>query len=102
LSRIAAAIAALEGSQPHALRAKPPKEKPRKKSSAPAAGKANVIRWMEQVLRQEQGMPSETLRSLVEDELTKAGFSRMGFSLRFKEALADPRFEELHGEVRLR
>lgn len=94
LIRISSAIAALEGTELPAAGGKAAKGKERKKISAPAAGKADVIEQVQKVLRKKGVVKDEELRSLVEEEITKAGFTRMGFSLRFKEALADSKFKQ--------
>lgn len=102
LVRISSAIAALEGTDFQAAGGKAAKSKERKKISAPSAGKADVIDQVQQILRSRGVVKSADLRSLVEEEITKAGFTRMGFSLRFKEALADPKFIETPEGICLR
>ncbi len=101
LVRISSAIAALEGTELHAAGGKAAKAKERKKITAPSAGKADVIRLMEQILGKKQTVRIDALKSQVEEEITKAGFTRMGFSLRFKEAMADSKFKETSEGVRL-
>lgn len=101
LVRISSAIAALEGTELHAAGGKAAKAKERKKITAPSAGKADVIRLMEQILGKNQTIRIDALKSQVEEEITKAGFTRMGFSLRFKEAMADSKFKETSEGVRL-
>jgi len=101
LVRISSAIAALEGTELHAAGGKAAKAKERKKITAPSAGKADVIRLMEQILGKNQTVRIDALKSQVEEEITKAGFTRMGFSLRFKEAMADSKFKETSEGVRL-
>ena len=56
---------------------------------------------MEQILGKNQTIRIDALKSQVEEEITKAGFTRMGFSLRFKEAMADSKFKETSEGVRL-
>ena len=103
LSRIAAAIAALDGLQPSLAAVKAGKPlKERKRLLNPAAGKRDVIEYVRAILESEGVVEQSALRSLVEAQLTKAGFTRMGFSLRFKEALADAQFVDTPAGVRLK
>lgn len=74
----------------------------RKKSDKPAAGKAQVATFLQAVLEENDVLDEPTLREQVEAKLTEAGYSRMGFALRFKEALQQSRFVETPGGIRLR
>ena len=80
LSRIDGALKAL-GEKPNG-----------KKARKPAATKDEVIEAMLSVLDSGNTLAEEELRTQVEQRITEAGKSRMGFSLRFKEALQDSRF----------
>lgn len=102
LVRISSAIAALEGTELHAAGGKAAKAKERKKITAPSAGKADVIEHVQKILQKKGVVKSEELKALAEEEITKAGFTRMGFSLRFKEALGDAKFVETPEGMRLK
>lgn len=102
LVRISSAIAALEGTDLQAAGGKAAKGKERKKITAPSAGKADVIEHVQKILQKKGAVKSEELKALAEEEITKAGFTRMGFSLRFKEALGDAKFVETPEGIRLK
>lgn len=102
LARISSAIAALEGTEPATAISKAGKPKERKKMSTPSAGKADVIKCMQDILAKQGVVEAEALKGLVEQQITEAGFTRMGFSLRYKEALADARFVDTPAGVRLK
>lgn len=92
------AFAALTGQE--ATPAKKPATK--KRVDKPAAGKSQVATMLHSLLS-DRGVLEETqLRQEVESQLSKDGFSRMGFALRFKEALQDPRFVDTPGGIRLK
>ena len=99
ISRLSAALAALNGgekSQPGK------KETLRKKNGKPAAGKADVVKHLRAILTAKEVGEERELKELVEASLTKAGYSRMGVALRFKEALQDALFVDTPGGVRLK
>lgn len=100
LEKVDAAIAALDGKEaPSAPKsAKPGK---RKAKQGPAAGKADVIKFLRAVLEEEGVVEEPALKKLVEEQITQAGYTRMGFALRFKEALAEAEFVDSPGGVRL-
>lgn len=98
LDSLTKAIAALDGHE--ATPAKKPVAK--KRVDKPAAGKSQVATLLHELLS-DRGVLEETrLREEAEAKLTEAGFSRMGFALRFKEALQDPRFIDTPGGIRLK
>lgn len=100
LDKLAAALAALNG-QEATLPAAAKKSAVRKKSDKPAAGKAEVAKQLAAILGEEEILEEAALRARAEARLTEAGFSRMGFALRFQEALQDPRFVDTPGGIRL-
>ena len=103
LSRIDAAVAALDGAELSATTGKV-KKKPKEKSSTKhlAASKADVIKHVRSILEQEGVVEGEALKTLVEERITQAGFTRMGLSLRFKEALGDSQFVDTPAGVRIK
>lgn len=68
----------------------------------PSPGKADVIKCMRSILAAQGVVESQALKTLVEEKITKGGFTRMGISLRFKEALADAQFVDTPAGVRLK
>lgn len=92
VQKIDAALSALSGNGPLSTAAKAPQAKERKKPTAPSAGKADVMRVMKMILGNNQPLSVDELRPLVEEEIVKEGFTRLGFALRFKEALGDSTF----------
>lgn len=100
LDSLSKAIAALNGEPAASIVKKPTAV--RKKSDKPAAGKAQVATFLQSVLEESDVLDEATLREQVEAKLTEAGYSRMGFALRFKEALQQQRFVETSGGIRLR
>jgi len=92
LERIDSAIAALDGTTAIGRPAKPAAIKERKKITNPSAGKADVIKYMQEILTDKGKMPEGELKEAVEGKLKEANFTLMGFSLRFKEAKGDARF----------
>ena len=100
LAKIDAAIAALDGKEVP-LAAKPAKPGKKKAKQGPAVGKADVIKFLRTILEKEGVVEEPTLKTLVEEQVTQAGFTRMGFALRFKEALAESEFVDSPGGVRL-
>ena len=99
ISRLSAAFAALSGDEKSAT-LKP--EMVRKKNGKPAASKADVIKHVRSILEQEGVVEEEGLKRLVEERITEAGFTRMGLSLRLKEALGDSQFVDTPAGVRLK
>ena len=71
-----------------ALGEKPNGRAPRK----PAATQDDVIEAIEELLSSGEAIAEEDLRAQVEERISASGKSRMGFSLRFKEAIQDKRF----------
>lgn len=67
----------------------------------PAATQQEVIKLIEVVLREKQPLSRAVLKQKVEQRLTASGKSRMGFVLRFKEALCEPRFCETQAGILL-
>lgn len=92
LERIDSAIAALDGSPVGSRPAKATATKERKKITNPSANKADVIKFMQDLLAEKGKMSEEELKSAVEGKLKEEGYTLMGFSLRFKEAKGDDRF----------
>ena len=72
-----------------------------KKSGKRAAGKADVVKLIHSVLSEDAVLEEAELKQRIEERLGLDGFSRMGFALRFKEALADPKFIDSPGGIRL-
>lgn len=98
LGRVDAAVEALSGKEP----AKAPRKAAKKrKSSKPAASRAEVIKHMQAILKDDGVLAEDELKKMVEARLTKEGFSKMGLALRFKEALADEQFIDSPGGIRL-
>lgn len=92
------AVLAADGDEAAKLQVRKKSSKPRR----PAVGRSQVAAAMEQVLRKVAVLEAVELRKQVENQLTAAGFSRMGFSLRFNEALKDSRFVSSPDGVRLK
>ena len=67
----------------------------------PAANKLDVIELIEAVLREQQRLSRSDLKQVVEQRVIAGGKSRMGFALRFKEALSEPQFVETPEGVHL-
>jgi len=69
-------------------------EKPHRKSAKqkPAASKQDVIESMSDLLKTSGPIQEDELKRLVADGLASVGKSRIGFALRFSEALGDGRF----------
>ena len=88
LKRVRAALAALG-------------EKPSGRAKKPACSKAEVANAIAQVLQAQGVLEQAKLQTQVEELISKAGKSRMGFALRFKEALKDERFIDLPAGYRL-
>lgn len=103
LSRIDAAIAALDGAELSPATGKV-KRKPKEKQPTKhlAASKADVIKHVRSILEQEGVVEEEPLKALVEERITESGFTRMGLSLRLKEALGDSQFVDTPAGVRLK
>ena len=59
----------------------------------PSPAKADVFAVILQILQKRGSVEEAALRAETEQRIVKAGKSRMGLALRFKEALADDRFE---------
>jgi hypothetical protein len=100
LCRIEAAIAALDGTDAKAMaRRKLPKDKT--KPATPAAGKEEVIRYMQAALEEESVLPEKELKERVEKLAQQNGFTRLGIGLRISDAMKDPRFVVTPAGVRL-
>lgn len=100
LARLDSALLALMGESPKAAIALKAKAA-RKTSDAPSAKKAHVIEVMRRILVAKQPLQASDLKAEVETELTRAGFNRSGFAMRFKEAVQDPRFLGSEAGIRL-
>ncbi len=96
--RIDAALAALAGT---ALASSNGKKQEKRKTLAPSATKVQVVSFIAEELKQQRLMQEEELRARVEKKLVNSGYSRMGYKLRFKEALADPQFLRTPGGIQL-
>lgn len=92
LERIDSAIAALDGTAGVSRPVKTTATKERKKITNPSAGKADVIKYMQEILTEKGKMAEDGLKEAVESKLKEANYTLMGFSLRFKEAKGDARF----------
>ncbi len=92
LERIDSAIAALDGTAAGSRPVKAAAAKERKRITNPSASKADVIKYMQEVLTDKGKMSEGELKEAVEGKLKEASFTLMGFSLRFKEAKGDARF----------
>jgi hypothetical protein len=92
LARIDAGLAIFSGA-PLPVTKGAVSKKERKKVAVPAANKTQVIEIMTSELTQAKSLQPTDLKSLVESRLVESGYSRMGLSLRFKEALSDSRFQ---------
>ena len=102
LARLDGAIAALRGKHPAVPRGTSPKKPSEKrKATAPAASRVQVADFITTTLRHHGVMQEEKLKIAVENQFVAAGFSRMGYALRFKEAMADTRFASADGGVTL-
>jgi HPt (histidine-containing phosphotransfer) domain-containing protein len=99
--RIDAALAALTGTQVAAKgqEAGEPKQKKERKAASPAIGKSQVIELINKQLKGQEAIVVDELRRRIEAELGQLGFSRLGFALRFKEALDDKAFTVANGQV---
>ncbi|MBA3483213.1 MAG: hypothetical protein H0T51_15500, partial [Pirellulales bacterium] len=84
------AIAALSGIALPSMNGKKKLEK--KKVSAPSASKAQVVALIAEELSQHDVILEEELKARIEKKLVDTGHTRMGYSLRFKEALAESQF----------
>ena len=99
LQKITAAISALTGNPASTVSKKTASKA--KKGMKKAAGKADVIRLIRSVLADDAVLEEHQLRTQVEEALGQDGFSRLGFALRFKEALSDPQFVDSPGGYRI-
>jgi hypothetical protein len=103
LARLDGAIAALRGKPLTGPSGMPTTAvSAKRKAAAPAASRDQVADLMTSTLRQHGMMLEEKLKVAVENQLVAAGFSRMGYALRFKEAMVDGRFASVDGGVTLR
>ncbi|HMO84767.1 MAG TPA: hypothetical protein PKC18_07600, partial [Lacipirellulaceae bacterium] len=103
LARLTRAIAALRGTPSAGASGLPAKKAPEKrKAVAPAASRSQVAELITATLGHRGVMQEEKLKIAVENQLVAAGFSRMGYALRFKEAMADARFDSGDDGVTLR
>lgn len=96
LARIEAALTRVNGAL-NALRGNAKAKSMRR----PAATQQEVIELIELVLRNKQPLTLTILKQEVEQRVTASGKSRMGFALRFKEALSDARFIETQAGFQL-
>lgn len=101
LSRVEAALVALDGPPAAAVKAKDPKVKPRQKMQLPAPKRKDVVEVMRGILSQREVLDAEKLKGLIEMELVSRGCARSGLAMRFKEALSEPEFVDTPGGIRL-
>lgn len=99
IQKLTAALKALSGAEPTGAKSRPGKG--RKSPAARAAGKGDVIRLVKAVLKEHAVLEREDLKAVVEKAVTENGFSRLGFSLRFSEALQEECFIDSPGGIRL-
>lgn len=97
--RIEAALAALSGVGLPAMNGKKKHEK--KRASAPSASKAQVVALIAEELSKHHVIEEEELKACIEKKLVDTGYTRMGYSLRFKEAVADLQFFKAPDGIRL-
>lgn len=97
--RIDAALAALSGVALPAINGKKKHEK--KRVSAPSASKAQVVALIAEELSQHDVVQEEELKVRIEKKLVDTGYTRMGYSLRFIEAMADSQFVKAPDGIRL-
>ena len=64
----------------------------KRKAFAPSPNKAQVVSLICDELSQRHLIQEEELRATIEKKLVDSGHSRMGYKLRFKEALAESQF----------
>lgn len=98
--RIEAAMAALSGVTLPSMNGK--KKHERKKVFAPSASKAQVVALIVEELSQHHAVKEEELKARIEKKLVDTGHTRMGYSLRFKEAVADSQFVKAPDGIRLK
>ncbi len=99
LQRINSALAALNGSSPKAAAATSTADKKQRKAAAPAASKSQVLEFIKNELSAGDPIPVEELRARLEKRLADEGYSKLGFALRFKEALADKSLVDADGSI---
>lgn len=97
--RIEAALAALAGVAPPSMNGK--KKHDKKKVSAPSASKAQVVGLIAEELSEHHVVEEKELKARIEKKLVDTGHTRMGYSLRYKEALADSQFAKAPDGIRL-
>jgi len=88
LERITNAVASLEGK----VIQQGVKAIKRRKASTPAARRAEIISCIATLLQDNGVVDEADLIALTKDKLRQSGFSLLGFTLRFKEALAQESF----------
>ncbi len=98
-NRVKAAIEALDGIAQNS--SKEPTKRSRKRG-LPAPTRAEVIRCMTAILTDNPVLEADELKELIQDKLGEDGFSKNGFSLRFKEALAGEDFVETPAGLRIK
>lgn len=89
-ARIDAAIAALAGIVLPSTIAKKKPEK--RKALAPSASQAQVVSFITEELLQHHVIQEDELKARIEKKLVDSGHSRLGYKLRFNQALADSQF----------
>lgn len=88
--RIDAALAALSGAALPSTQVKKKHEK--RKAFAPSASKSQVVSLITEELLQHRLVQEEELKATIEKKLVDSGHSRIGYKLRFREALAESQF----------
>lgn len=88
--RIDAALAALFGAASPSTNVKKKQEK--RKAFAPSASKVQVVSMITEELSQHHLIQEDDLRASIEKKLVDSGHSRIGYKLRFREALAESQF----------
>lgn len=100
LGRMDAALAALSGSATPQAAAKVGKREKRR-SVAQAATKAQVVSLIAEELALHKVIKEDELKTRIEQKLVATGRSRMGYSLRFKEAVTDSQFVHASDGIRI-
>ncbi len=81
--------------------AKPKPKSTKSKAGKPAPTRAIVVETAEAVLSEKGVLAEDKLKAFVEQLLVNGGYTKNGFALRFREALADERFVDSPAGYRL-